>query len=96
MDPAVDERDTLNEITEQVIGAAIEIHRVIGLGLLQSAYETCLAFELRERGLRVEQQKSRPLIYKNVKLDCGYRLNFLIRRSGHSRSQSHRAAQLCS
>jgi GxxExxY protein len=60
------------------MGAAVEIHRTIDPGLLESVYETCLAFELGERGLRVEQQRSLPLIYTNVKLDCGYRLDWLI------------------
>jgi GxxExxY protein len=70
--------DQLNAITEQVIGAAMEVHRVIGPGLLESAYETCLAFELRNRGFMVEQQKPLPVIYKEVKLDCGYRLDMVV------------------
>ncbi len=74
----LDERDRLNTITEQVIGAAIEVHRTIGPGLLESAYEACLVFELRERGFKVEQQKPLPVVYKNVKLDCGYRLDLVI------------------
>jgi len=56
----MDERDRLNSITEQIIGAAIEVHRAVGPGLLESAYEVCLVFELRERGLKVEQQKPLP------------------------------------
>ena len=74
----MDQRDRLNTITEQVIGAAIEVHRTIGPGLLESAYEACLVFELRERGFKVEQQKPLPVVYKNVKLDCGYRLDLVI------------------
>jgi GxxExxY protein len=70
--------DELNKITEAIIGAAIEIHRTLGPGLLESAYQTCLAFELIERGYKVEQQKPLPLIYKNVHLDCGYRLDLLV------------------
>ena len=73
--------DQLNAITEQIIGAAMAVHRVIGPGLLESAYEACLAFELRERGLRVEQQKPLPVLYKQVKLDCGYRLDMLVNES---------------
>jgi GxxExxY protein len=78
MSTAVVQADQLNAITEQIIGAAMDVHRVIGPGLLESAYEACLAFELRERGLRVEQQKPLPVIYKGVKLDCGYRLDLVV------------------
>ena len=56
------EGDLLNKITESVVGAAIEVHRALGPGLLESAYEACLAFELAERGLSVEQQKSLPVV----------------------------------
>lgn len=70
--------DELNKITEAIIGAAIEVHRTLSPGLLESAYQTCLAFELIERGYKVEQQKPLPLIYKNVHLDCGYRLDLLV------------------
>ena len=70
--------DQLNAITEQIIGAAMDVHRAIGPGLLESAYEACLAFELRERGHRVEQQKPLPVVYKQVKLDCGYRLDMVV------------------
>jgi len=73
--------DQLNALTEQIIGAAMEVHRVIGPGLLESAYEACLAFELRERGFLVEQQKPLPVTYKQVKLDCGYRLDMLVNNS---------------
>src|SRR2546421_13035296 len=74
----MDAKDALNRISEQVIGAAIDVHRTIGPGLLESAYEACLVFELRERGFKVEQQKPLPVVYKNVKLDCGYRLDLVI------------------
>jgi len=73
----MDEKDALNRISEQVIGAAIDVHRIIGPGLLESAYEACLVFELRE-GFKVEQQKPLPVVYKNVKLDCGYRPDLVI------------------
>ncbi len=73
----MDDSDTLNRITERVIGAAIEVHRALGPGLLESAYEACLAFELREKGLKVEQQKPLPVIYKGVRLDCGYWLDLV-------------------
>jgi GxxExxY protein len=72
------EKERLNKITESIIGAAIEVHRAIGPGLLESAYEACLAFELVQRGLKVEQQKLLPVVYREVKLDCGYRLDLLV------------------
>ena len=68
----------LNAITHKIIGGAIEVHRALGPGLLESAYEACLAFELAERGLKVEQQKPLPVVYKDVHLDCGYRLDLLV------------------
>jgi len=71
-------KERLNQITEGIIGAAIKVHRDLGPGLLESAYETCLAFELVERGLKVEQQKPLPVVYREVKLDCGYRLDILV------------------
>lgn len=61
----------LNRVTGTIIGAAMEVHRALGPGLLESAYEACLAYELVERGLKVEQQKPLPLVYKAVNLDCG-------------------------
>ncbi len=70
--------ETLNRITESIIGAAIEVHRALGPGLLESAYEACLAFELIDRGLKVEQQKPLPVVYREVRLDCGYRLDLLV------------------
>lgn len=60
------------DLTPQIIGAAIRIHRRLGPGLLESAYEACLAYELQNAGLYVERQKPVPLIYENVKLDCGF------------------------
>jgi len=74
----VDERERLNAITETVIGAAIEVHKALGPGLLESAYEACLAYELVQRGLKVEQQKPLPVIYREVRLDCAYRLDLLV------------------
>jgi GxxExxY protein len=72
------EQEYLNQLTENIIGSAIEVHRALGPGLLESAYEACLAFELTQRGLKIEQQKPLPLIYRKVKLDCGYRLDLLV------------------
>jgi len=68
----------VNEITEKVIGAAIEVHRVLGPGLLESAYEECLAKELDLVGIRYDREKPLPVIYKGVKLDCGYRIDFFV------------------
>jgi GxxExxY protein len=66
------------ELTESVIGAAIEVHRTIGPGLLESAYEECLCHELHLRGIRFERQVPLPVAYKSVKLDCGYRLDLVV------------------
>ena len=68
----------MNKITEGIIGAAIEVHKNLGPGLLESAYQAALAYELTEHGFKIEQQKSLPLLYKNVKLESGYRLDFLV------------------
>jgi len=65
-------------ITEQIIGAAIEVHRQLGPGLLESAYEECLCFELSQHGLQFERQVNLPVSYKGVKLDCGYRLDLVV------------------
>src|SRR5258708_12389250 len=67
-----------NDITHQIIGAAIEVHRVLGPGLLESAYEECLSRELELRNLKVERQKPIPIVYKDVKLECGYRIDLLV------------------
>ncbi len=69
---------TDNQLTHAIIGAAIEVHRVLGPGLLESAYEECLARELTLRNIKFERQKPLPVVYKEVKLDCGYRLDFLV------------------
>jgi len=74
-------KERFDRITENIIGAAIEVHRALGPGLLESAYEACLTFELVQRGLKVEQQKPLPVIYQEVKLDCGYRLDLLVEES---------------
>jgi GxxExxY protein len=69
---------TENEISEKIIGCAIQVHRELGPGLLESSYEECLYFELVQSGLYVEKQKPLPLVYKEVKLDCGYRIDLII------------------
>lgn len=68
----------INDITEKIIGAAMAVHRELGSGLLESAYEACLAYEIAKSGLSVERQKELPVKYRNVKLDCGYRIDLLI------------------
>ena len=68
----------INELTRLVIGAAIKIHKRLGPGLLESAYEACLAHELNALGLRVERQKPVPLVYDAVKLDCGFRADIVV------------------
>ena len=67
-----------SDLTPEIIGAAIKIHRTLGPGLLESAYEACLAHELKKLGLRVECQKPVPLIYESVKLECGFRADLVI------------------
>jgi GxxExxY protein len=71
----------LNLLTRKIIGAAIEVHRHLGPGLLESAYETCLAYELEQIGLTVERQKALPLVYKEIRLDQGYHLDLLVERT---------------
>ncbi len=67
-----------NKTTETIIGAAIEVHRHLGPGLLESTYEACLAHELTERGLKLERQKVLPVKYREILLDCGYRIDLLV------------------
>ena len=69
---------TENELSEKIIGCAIEVHKLLGPGLLENAYLECLFYELQKAGFIVEKQKALPLIYKEVKLDAGYRLDLII------------------
>ena len=71
-------RNGMEELTANVIGAAMEVHRALGPGLLESTYEECMARELQLSGLRFERQVALPVAYKGVKLDCGYRLDFVV------------------
>src|SRR5882724_5513141 len=73
----VTERDPL---TERIIGLAIEIHRALGPGLLESAYEECLCFELSNHEIPFARQVPLPIVYKTVKLDCGYRIDLVVER----------------
>jgi len=66
------------QLTQAIIGAAIAVHRALGPGLLEAVYEGCLARELTLQGLPFERQKPIPLVYKELKLECGYRLDFLV------------------
>jgi GxxExxY protein len=68
-----------DELSQQVIGLAIEVHRHLGPGLLESAYEECLCLELKEAGLPFRRQVPLPIIYKSIKLDCGYRLDLVVK-----------------
>jgi GxxExxY protein len=72
------EKDQLNELTEEIISAAIAVHHELGPGMLESAYEACLAYELIVRGRSVERQKPLPVVYRGLTLDCGYRLDLLV------------------
>jgi GxxExxY protein len=74
------ETQSFNELTERVIGACIEIHRALGPGLLESAYEECLCHELSLAGIKFERQKPLPVHYKGVNLDCGYRLDLVVQQ----------------
>jgi GxxExxY protein len=71
----------MNAITETIIGSAIEVHKVLGPGLLESAYEECLCHELASKNIPFERQKPLPIKYKNILLDCGYRLDLLVSES---------------
>ena len=66
------------DLTDQVLGAAIAVHRALGPGLLESTYEACLAFELVDRGLNITRQAALPVVYRDVRIDCGYRLDLVV------------------
>ncbi len=67
-----------NHITEKIIGAAITVHRILGPGMLENTYKHCLVYELRQMGLRVQSEVPVPLLYKEIKLECGYRIDILV------------------
>ena len=69
-----------NSIFREIIGAAIEVHKILGPGLLESAYQECLARELSLRGIKFEREKTLPLEYKGARLDCGFRVDFLVEK----------------
>jgi len=66
------------ELTAKIIGAAIEVHKALGPGLLESAYQTCLTHELVLRNIPFEKEKALPVVYKGERVECGYRLDFLV------------------
>lgn len=70
--------ETINLLTERVIGAAMAVYRALGPGLLESTYEACLVSELSHQGMKAERQKSLPVFYRQQKIDCGYRLDLLV------------------
>lgn len=70
-----------NEITGEIINYAIKVHKTLGPGLLESVYEKCLAYELSKRGLKVEVQKERPIVYEEIVFDKGYRIDLLVEDS---------------
>ena len=72
------ERGAERADAQTIIGAALEVHRELGPGLLEHPYEVCLSFELASRGLSIERQKPLPVVYKNQRLDCGYRLDLVV------------------
>lgn len=69
---------TENEISQIIIGAAIKVHTALGPGLLENTYQECLFYVLQKEGLKVEKEKPMPLVFENVKLDCGYRIDLLV------------------
>ena len=71
---------TENEIAKEIICSAIEVHRVLGPELLENSYKECLAYKLQSYGLFVEKQKPIPLVFEEVKLDCGYRVDILVEK----------------
>ncbi len=78
MDAIHPEVDQINTLTQKIIGAEIEVHKILGPGLLESAYEECLCHELILGGIPFERQKPLPIAYKGIHLECGYRLDFLV------------------
>lgn len=71
---------TENEIASKTIGSAIEVHKALGPGLLESAYKECLSYKLVQSGLFIEKEKAMPLVFEEVKLECGYRMDLLVER----------------
>lgn len=68
----------INELTHEILDSAYKVHTALGPGLLESAYQACLCYELKKKGFKVESEKPLPLVYEEVKLDCGYRIDLLV------------------
>ncbi len=73
-----------NELSNIIIGLAIDVHKVLGPGLLESAYEECLFYEILSSKLIVERQKAMPLVYKDILLDCGYRTDLIVEKKNYN------------
>lgn len=71
----------INELSSKIIGAAIDVHKILGPGLLESAYEKCLCYELDQRDLRFDRQRPLPIRYKEQQLDCGYKLDIVVQNT---------------
>jgi GxxExxY protein len=67
-----------NEIANKIVGLALEVHKALGPGLLESAYKECLAYKIKQSGLIIEKEKPMPLVFEEVKLECGYRIDILV------------------
>ena len=81
MEQRTTRRERLDQISNRVIGAALNVHRELGPGMLEGAYKACLMFELLDQGLEVEREKALPITYRGHRLDCGYRLDLLVDNS---------------
>lgn len=68
----------INQITHEILDSAYKVHTALGPGLLESAYQACLVYELKKKGFKVETEKPLPIIYEEIKLDCGYRIDILV------------------
>lgn len=68
----------INDLTHEILDSAYKVHTALGPGLLESAYQACLCYELKKKGFKVESEKPLPLVYEEVKLDCGYRIDLLV------------------
>lgn len=88
--------EELEAITYKVIGLAIEVHRELGAGLLESAYQECLFYEIKNSGLYVEKELKLPVIYKDIKIDHGYRIDLLVEKKISFRTKNCRRIYCCS
>jgi len=77
----LESKERLDRITETIIGVAIDVHRTLGPGLLETVYESCVSFDLQARGLNLERQQPLPLMYKGIRLECAYRVDLVVERA---------------